>query len=100
MCESEEWKVGKCASTVVSNKKQRNTNFPIPPNPEESREEDIEYFGGYLVCESIANKLTAEKIATLPEAIQVILSIENDDNSIPKGIWDRVQKLKLIYSEV
>lgn len=59
----EEWKVGNHPSIVVSNKKVRNSNFPTPPNPEESRDEDMEHYGGYMICESIGNPEHAKLIA-------------------------------------
>jgi hypothetical protein len=63
----EKWEVGKYSSVVVSNVKQENSNFPIPPNASSSTEEERDYYGGYLVCESIANPKTASLVASAPE---------------------------------
>lgn len=60
------WKVGKHASTVVSDVKIKNTNFPSPPNAAESKEDEKEYYGGYLICESIGNAELAGTIAAVP----------------------------------
>ena len=84
----ENWKVGKIESTVVSNKKIKNTNFPTPPNPEESRDEEIEYYGGYLVCESIGNKLHADIISAAFDMLEFCVNVENDDGRIPANIWE------------
>ena len=65
--EKENWKIGLCPSEVVSDTKIQNTNFPFPPNPKESPDADIELYGGYLVCESIANPEHAKLIANAPE---------------------------------
>jgi hypothetical protein len=61
-----QWKIGKHKSTVVSDTKIKNTNFPSPPNAEESKDEEIEYYGGYLICESIGNVKHARLIAAAP----------------------------------
>ncbi len=71
----EKWKIGKQQSVVVSDTKVKNTNFPIPPNPEESKDEDLEYYGGYLICESIGNDQHAKKIAAVPELINAVQSL-------------------------
>lgn len=68
----ENWKIGKHPSTVVSDVKVKNTNFPVPTNPEESRDEDIEHYGGYLVCESIGNFNHAKLIAAAPELLEAL----------------------------
>jgi len=65
--EKETWKVGLHPSTVVSDTKIKNTNFPSPPNEKESPDADIEIYGGYLVCESIGNSEHASLIAAAPE---------------------------------
>ena len=42
--EKETWKVGTHPSTVVSDKKIQNTNFPSPPNSRESEDDETEYY--------------------------------------------------------
>jgi hypothetical protein len=71
----ENWKVGNYKSTVVSDTKQINTNFPSPLNPKESQDSDIEYYGGYLVCESVANEKAANIIAAAPKLLNALQSI-------------------------
>lgn len=68
--EKQTWKVGNHSSTVVSDTKINNSNFPVPPNKEESTDEEIEFYGGYLVCESIGNVETANLIAAAPKMLQ------------------------------
>ena len=63
----EKWIVGKHESTVISDTRQQNTNFPSPVNHRESHHAEIPYYGGYLVCESIANPSIAKFIASAPE---------------------------------
>jgi nitrous oxide reductase accessory protein NosL len=79
------WTVGKQLSTVVSDTKVRNTNFPTPPNPEESRDEEIGYYGGYLVCESIGNPGNAKLIAAAPEMFDTLKSIVDYWNAPQEG---------------
>ena len=66
------WKIGSHPSTVVSDAKVRNTNFPSPPNPEETPDEDVAYYGGYLVCESIGNIRLAHLIAAAPDMLEML----------------------------
>jgi len=90
----ENWKIGNYPSVVVSDTKQKNTNFSSPPNPVESEDTEIEYYGGYLVCESIGNENNAKLIAAAPEMYEIIKSLENDDNHIPLSIWNRIKEIK------
>lgn len=69
------WKIGNHRSTVVSDEKVMNTNFPAPPNREESAEDEIQHYGGYLVCESIGNADHAKLIAAAPDLLKAILAM-------------------------
>jgi len=71
----ENWKIGNYKSVVVSNEKVRNTNFPCPPNAEESIDEDVEHYGGYLVCESIGNRDHAKLIAAAPDMLEALIEL-------------------------
>lgn len=66
------WKVGKLNSVVVSDEKVKNTNFPVPPNQPESSDEEIKYYGGYLICESVGTKEHAKLIAAAPELLEAL----------------------------
>lgn len=90
----EKWKVGNYKSTVVSDTKQKNTNFPHLTNPIESNDSDIKYYGGYLVCESISNPKTANLIADTTEMFDIINTLENDNNSIPDWLWQRILNVR------
>lgn len=91
------WKIGKYRSTVVSDKKVVNKNFPVPPNRSESTDEEIEYYGGYLVCESIGNEKFSKLIAAAPKMYEVLKSMENDNGSIPEAIWKlRNEAIKIV----
>lgn len=69
------WKIGSYPSTVVSDTKITNTNFPVPLNPKESRDEEMDYYGGYLVCESVGNIETAKLIAAAPELLEALIEL-------------------------
>lgn len=74
--EKQTWKIGIHKSAVVSNTKVKNTNFPSPPNPAESRDSDIGFYGGYLVCESIGNVEHARLIAAAPEMLEALEEVK------------------------
>lgn len=61
------WSVGKYSSVVVSDQKIKNNNFPCPPNQPESSEDELNHYGGYLVCESVGNSSHARLIAAAPD---------------------------------
>ncbi len=86
------WTVGKHSSTVVSTKKVQNTNFPIPPNNRESGDDEIEYYGGYLICESVSNKKNSQLISAAPDMLEALQSLKNEDNKIPEYVWNKVQR--------
>lgn len=67
------WKLGKHPSTVVADNAVTNTNFPTPPNPKTSEHDD--YYGGHLVCESIANINDAKLIAAAPELLEALVAV-------------------------
>ncbi len=75
----ESWKVGRegCVVSNMPTHKKLNTGHG-----------DLAYYGGYLVCESIPSTKIANLIAAAPDAIEVLKSLENDNSSIPKAIWD------------
>ena len=79
------WKIGKHKSTVVSEEIIQNTFFPSPS------ESEIEYYGGYLVCESVGNKEIAQLISAAPDLLEACRNLENDDGSIPEHAWKKVQ---------
>lgn len=57
------WSIG-IPGTVVSDNGD-NT-------PENTGHDDTEYYGGYLVCESIASKADAQLISASPELLRVL----------------------------
>ena len=66
------WKIGNQNSVVVSDEKVKNTNFPVPPNPQISNDSEIDYYGGYLICESIGNNEHANLISAAPDLLDAI----------------------------
>lgn len=70
------WKIGNLSSTVVSDEVVINTNFPSPPSPPFSPAEDVEYYGGYLVCESIGNSNHASLIAAAPDMYEALKMVK------------------------
>ena len=82
--EKETWKVGTHPSTVVSDKKIQNTNFPSPPNSRESEDDETEYYGGYLICESVGNSQIAKLIAAAPAMKYALLEARKEMQT--KGI--------------
>ena len=81
----ETWKIGNHTSEVVSDTKQRNTNFPAPPNRDENEDEEVRYYGGYLVCESIGSTEKAKLIAAAPDLLEALQSIVKYWNTPQQG---------------
>lgn len=93
----ENWKVGNHKSTVVSDIKQTNTNFPSPPNFRESSDDEIEYYGGYLVCESIANEKQAKFISVAPKmyaSLKIIVSKFGEYSDVGKIAKEAIKDLE------
>jgi len=84
------WSVGKHPSEVLSSEKVKNTNFQVPLNPEYSPDNEIELYGGYLICESVGNKSDARAISAVPEMIEalqgVIASCDDIVNNGDSGV--------------
>ena len=64
------WEVGKEEMTVISD--SRN-NIPT-----DTGHDDIQYYGGYLIAESIYNKEDAKLIAAAPEMLKALLETDKD----------------------
>lgn len=79
---NQKWKVGNHPSTVVSDTKIKNTNFPTPPNQRESGDDEPEYYGGYLICESIGNIETANLIAAAPKMLDMLIRARKEIEDI------------------
>lgn len=75
MEKTEKWSVGIQKSTVISNIKVKNTNFPSPPNPTEINESDLRHYGGYLICESIANDQHAKLLSAAPDLLEALINL-------------------------
>ncbi len=55
------WKLGKHGGTIVAD--SRTTEKP------NTGHDDVEYYGGYLICESIATQAIAQAITALPDLL-------------------------------
>jgi hypothetical protein len=91
--EDQKWRIGKHPAVVVSDTKVENTNFPVPPNKEESDDSDIEYYGGYLIAESIGNDKIAKSIAAHPEFVKrVVCFVDAWEDFVQSGRRDFVEE--------
>jgi hypothetical protein len=78
------WTIGKSDSVVVSDK--------IPDDYLlNGGHDDIEYYGGFCICESIAKKADAKLIAAAPDMLDMLMTIENDINQVPEWLWNKIQ---------
>jgi hypothetical protein len=60
-----------------------------------TEEKDIEYYGGYLICESISNDKVAQLISAAPQLLKclkdAIQSLEYERNKAPKEWYEVVE---------
>lgn len=60
---------------------------------EKDFESEKQYYGGYIIAESIPDKKTAKILAAAPEMLEVLETIENDSNQIPQWLWKRIKSV-------
>lgn len=77
------WSVGETGRTVVSDTPHKQFIS--------SGHGDVDYYGGYLVAESIPTIAYRNLIAAAPDMYEALKNIENDDNHIPNSIWEMIQ---------
>lgn len=82
----ETWSAGKNGMTVIT-----DTPDGLPENSGHSGTDAYEYYGGALICESVWRKKDVALISAAPDMLEALQNLENDDNHIPKPIWDMVQ---------
>lgn len=64
------WSVGKSYGAVVSDQKTNRKRYS-----EKDWESEKEYYGGYIICESIASNADAQLIATAPELLDALIEL-------------------------
>ena len=80
----ETWKVGNHNSCVVVDQVEATRNYPYIKS-------FYDYYGGFLVCESVSSERDMRKIVAAPEMFELLRSIENDNGSIPEELWNKIQ---------
>jgi hypothetical protein len=79
--EQEVWKIGKNSSCVVSNVAPKRYSYTT-----HDYETEKEYYGGYIIAESIPYEKMAKVIAAAPEMLEALVKIRewlDDDTSLP-----------------
>lgn len=84
--EKQNWKVGKNGGCIVSDVRP---NRPTYKNRDFETEK--EYYGGYLIAESIPDNEIEKLLAVAPEMFEVLETIENDNNQVPDWLWKRIK---------
>jgi len=91
------WRLGRVGGCVVSDN-------PVNDGPRErdTGHGDVEYYGGFLICESILKKDDALVIASVPELIDLAkigyeVSIQT---SMIRGMNDRVKVYQLRHRAI
>jgi len=90
----ESWQTGKGGGCVVSDTQVREHESSIPGCPT-----DMEYYGGYLVCESIGRTAHCRAIALVPEMVralrdaQIALERHEADSNMAFAALQRVNHL-------
>lgn len=79
------WSIGKTGRCVVSD------TIPDDMKNTSTGHTEVEYYGGYLIGESIWREADAKLISAAPDMLEALKNLENDDNHIPKTVWDIVQ---------
>lgn len=74
------WRVGRRGSCVVADQ----------PTPEIAGSDDVEYYGGHLICESVS-QANAKLIAVAPEMRELLETIEKYEDQLPPWLWVRIQ---------
>ena len=90
--ENEKWEIGKTGGTVIT-----DSNEGFPPNTGHIGEGALKYYGGNLVCESIAKKKYAKLIAAAPPMLGLLKEIQSDSRTILEfklRINDIIQKIE------
>jgi len=85
------WRIGKQAGTVVSDKKVITLS--------DTGHDDIDYYGGYLIAESIARKEDAKLIAAAPIMLETLQIINGDIDRYPNP-YTALEKKKLIEQAI
>lgn len=77
------WTTGKCGSVVATE--------PYEGMPYGTGHSDVDYYGGYLIAESIPTVAIANLIAAAPDMLEALENIENDDKHMPSTAWEMIQ---------
>ena len=89
-----EWKIGNHLATVVSTEKIKNKLFPCPPNVRESQDDALDYYGGYLICESIGDPDMSKLISAAPDMYKalnlVVDAFKTSGYYLPVTVMDAV----------
>ena len=83
------WKVGTNFSNIVTDEKTERPSYT-----KENYESEIEYYGGYLICESVSKKADAKLIASSPELLEALNEMVRMYEEVqPAGGWQGVYEL-------
>ena len=82
----EHWKIGRENNIISDQLTEHNENT------HGQHREEYEYYGGHLVCENIRSNRNLHIIKASYEMLEVLLSLENDNNTIPDKIWEMRNK--------
>lgn len=74
--------------TITSDKKPIRSTYS-----EQDFEHEKEYYGGYIIAESVPDEKTAKILAAAPEMLEVLETIENDNNQVPQWLWKRIKSV-------
>ncbi len=83
--EKEVWKVGNWGNSIVSNIAPTK-----PAHTEQDYRNEIDYYGGYLIAESVPDDKLKLLVAA-PEMFEVLQTIENDNNQVPEWLWNKIK---------
>lgn len=84
------WKIGKTGGSIVTDIVKDTISERYHPKDIGS---ELLHYGGVIIAESI-HPANEKVLVKSKEMFEIIDSLENDNNTIPVSIWNKIQEIK------